>query len=293
VPAVNALLCVAVLGLVLGFRSSSALAAAYGFAVTATMVLTSLIMAFVIFRIWRLRRIWMYGLFAVLLTFDFALFSASATKIPDGAWLPLAIAAALMLIFMTWARGRHLLAAHIAAEKLPVADFLRSCPNIQRVPGMAIYFTRDPGGVPVALLHSLKHYHVLLLTIRTALIPHVKHIHRLHFEELAPGTGRAILTFGFRDEPDVPKALGYLPVEWQEDEMRIGYVLGRQILIPAAHSAMPLWQETLFTIMVRLAGSAMEYYRLPPDAWSSSAARSRFRAGRKARSRRGRSACAR
>ncbi|MBN9088728.1 MAG: KUP/HAK/KT family potassium transporter [Reyranella sp.] len=270
VPAINALLCAAVLGLVLGFRSSSALAAAYGFAVTATMVLTSVIMAFVIFRIWRLRRVWMYGLFAVLFAFDLALFSASATKIPDGAWLPLAIAAALMLIFMTWSRGRELLAAHVAAEKLPVADFLRTCPSIQRVPGMAIYFTRDPGGVPVALLHSLKHYHVLhdkvlLLTIRTALIPHVKHIHRLHFEELAPGTARAILTFGFRDEPNVPKALGYLPIEWQEETLRIGYVLGRQILIPAAHSKMPLWQETLFAIMVRLAGSAMEYYRLPPD----------------------------
>jgi KUP system potassium uptake protein len=270
VPAVNALLCIAVLGLVLGFRSSSALAAAYGFAVTATMVLTTAIMGYVIFRIWRLRRIWMYALFAVLAAFDLALFGASATKIPDGAWLPLAIAAALMLIFTTWARGRALLAAHVAAEKLPVADFVRTCPTIQRVPGMAIYFTRDHEGVPVALLHSLKHYHVLhdkvlLLTIRTALIPHVKHIHRLHFEELAPGTARAVLTFGFRDEPNVPEALGYLPIEWQEEPMRTGYVLGRQILIPAAHSKMPLWRETLFAIMVRLAGSAMEYYRLPPD----------------------------
>jgi KUP system potassium uptake protein len=270
VPAVNAVLCVAVLGLVLSFRSSSALAAAYGFAVTATMVLTSLIMAFVIFRIWRRRRFPMYGIFTILFAFDLVLFSASATKIPDGAWLPLAIAAVLMLIFITWSRGRYLLAAHIAAEKMPVSDFLHTCPRIQRVPGMAIYFTRDPAGVPVALLHSLKHYHVLhdkvlLLTIRTALIPHVRQIHRLHFEELAPGTARAILTFGFRDEPDVPKALGYLPIEWQEEPMRTGYVLGRQILVPAAHSAMPLWQETLFALMVRLAGSAMEYYRLPPD----------------------------
>jgi KUP system potassium uptake protein len=270
VPAVNGVLCIAVLGLVLGFRSSGALAAAYGFAVTATMVLTSLIMGFVIFRIWRRRGFPMYGIFAVLLTVDLALFAASATKIPDGAWLPLAIAAVLMLILTTWARGRALLAAHIAAEKLPVADFVRGSATIQRVPGMAIYFTRDPSGVPVALLHSLKHYHVLhdkvlLLTVRTALIPHVSRINRLHFEELAPGTARAILTFGFRDEPDVPKALGYLPIEWQEEDMRTGYVLGRQILVPAAHSVMPRWQEALFAFMVRLAGSAMEYYRLPPD----------------------------
>jgi KUP system potassium uptake protein len=270
VPAVNALLCVAVIGLVLGFRSSTALASAFGFAVTSTMVLTTLVMGFVIFRIWRLRRIWMIALYAVLLAFDLALFGASATKIPDGAWLPLAIAAVLLLLFTTWGRGRTLLAQRLASEAMPVEDFLHTCARIQRVPGMAVYFTRDPAGVPIALLHSLKHYHVLhervlLLTIRTALTPHVKHVHRLSFEELAPGTACAILTFGFRDEPNVPKALGFLPPEWHEEPLRTGYVLGRQILIPAAHPGMPLWRETLFASMVRLSGSAMEYYRLPPD----------------------------
>jgi len=212
----------------------------------------------------------MFVLYGVLVTFDLALFAASATKIPEGAWLPLVIAAALMLLFTTWGRGRALLAARLADEAMPVEDFLRSCPHIQRVPGLAVYFTRDPDGIPTALLHSLKHYHVLhekvlLLTIRTALLPHVKHVHRLHFEELLPGTARAILTFGFRDEPNVPKALGFLPPEWQEETLRTGYVLGRQILIPAKHRGMSLWRETLFAAMVRLSGSAMEYYRLPPD----------------------------
>jgi KUP system potassium uptake protein len=268
-PAVNALLCVTVIGLVLGFRSSTALAAAFGFAVTSTMVLTTLIMGFVIFRIWRLRTIWARLVYAVLLAFDAALFGASATKIPDGAWLPLVIAAALMLLFTTWARGRTLLANRLAAEALPVEDFLRGTTNVLRVPGLAIYFTRDAAGVPTALLHSLKHHHVLhervlLLTIRTALLPHVKHVHRLHFEELTPGVARALLTFGFRDEPNVPKALGFLPQGWFEEPMRVSYVLGRQILVPAARPGMPLWRETLFAAMVRLSGSAMEYYRLPP-----------------------------
>jgi KUP system potassium uptake protein len=276
-PAVNALLCVAVIGLVLGFRSSTALAAAFGFAVTATMVLTTLIMGFVIFRVWRLPLIWAGPLYAVLLAFDLALFGASATKIPDGAWLPLLIAAALMLLFTTWARGRTLLAKRLADEALPLGDFLRGTANVLRVPGLAIYFTRDQGGVPTALLHSLKHHHVLhqrvlLLTIRTALLPHVKHVYRLHFEEVAPGVAggvasgvaRATLTFGFRDEPNVPKALGFLPLAWQEDEMRTSYVLGRQILVHAARPGMSLWRETLFAAMVRLSGSAMEYYRLPP-----------------------------
>jgi KUP system potassium uptake protein len=272
-PAVNALLCVAVIGLVLGFRSSTALAAAFGFAVTSTMVLTTLIMGFVIFRIWRLPRIWAVPLYAVLLAFDLALFGASATKIPDGAWLPLLIAAALMLLFTTWARGRTLLARRLASDSLPLKDFLRGTTKVMRVPGLAIYFTRDQAGVPTALLHSLKHHHVLhervlLLTIRTALLPHVKHVRRLHFEEVAPevarGVARAVLTFGFRDEPNVPKALGFLPEAWREEEMRTSYILGRQILIHAARPGMSLWRETLFAAMVRLSGSAMEYYRLPP-----------------------------
>jgi KUP system potassium uptake protein len=268
-PAVNALLCVAVIGLVLGFRSSTALAAAFGFAVTSTMVLTTLMMGFVIFRIWRLRRVWAVPLYAVLLASDAALFGASATKIPDGAWLPLVIAAMLMLLFTTWARGRTLLAARLARDAMPVDSFLRTSANAPRVPGLAVYFTRDATGVPTALLHSLKHHHVLhehvlLLTIQTAMLPHVARESRLHFEEIGLGTSRAVLTFGFLDEPDVPAGLTLLPQGWAEDAMRTSYVLGRQILVPAARPGMPQWQEALFAAMVRLSGSATEYFRLPP-----------------------------
>ena len=127
------------------------------------------------------------------MTFDAALFGASATKIPDGAWLPLVIAATLMLLFTTWARGRTLLAARLARDAMPVDSFLHATTNVQRVPGLAVYFTRDAAGVPTALLHSLKHHHVLhervlLLTIRTALLPHVLHGSRLLFEEIGPST---------------------------------------------------------------------------------------------------------
>jgi KUP system potassium uptake protein len=269
VPAVNVVLCVMVIALVLGFRSSNALAAAFGFAVTSTMVLTTLMMGFVVFRIWRLRRAWMIALYAVVFFFDLALFGASATKIPDGAWFPLAIAVVMMLLFTTWGKGRALLAERLAQETLPVADFLQSTARVPRVPGLAVYFTRDASGVPTALLHSLKHYHVLhekvlLLTIRTALLPHVKHVHRLQFEALAPGMARAVLTFGFHDDPNVPKALGFLPADWHEEPLRTGYVLGRQILVPAKRPGMSLWREVLFAGMVRLSGSAMEYYHLPP-----------------------------
>lgn len=225
---------------------------------------------FVVFRIWRLRRPWMVALFGVLLVLDLALFGASATKIADGAWLPMAIAALLMLLFTTWSKGVRLLAERLAGDALPVETFLRSTEKVPRVPGLAVYFTRDPTGTPTALLHSLKHFNVLhervlLLTIRTALTPHVKHVHRLRFEGLAPGLARAVLTFGFRDDPNVPKALGFLPGQWHEDPMRIGYVLGRQILIPSRRPNMPLWQNMLFATMVRLSGPALEYFRLPPN----------------------------
>jgi KUP system potassium uptake protein len=268
-PAVNALLCACVIGLVLGFRSSTALAAAFGFAVTSTMVLTTLIMGFVIFRIWRWRPLVAVPLYGLLLAFDLALFGASATKIPDGGWLPLAIAATLTLLFGTWARGRALLAARLERDAMPVAAYLRATGGVRRIPGLAIYFTRDASGIPTALLHSLKHFHVLhervlLLTIDTALLPHVPAEARLRFEALAPGTGRATLTFGFLDEPDVPQALALLPEAWREETLRTSYVLGRQTLRPASRPGMPRWQEALFAAMVRLSGSAMEYFRLPP-----------------------------
>ena len=152
---------------------------------------------------------------------------------------------------------------------MPVDSFLRATTNVQRVPGLAVYFTRDATGVPTALLHSLKHHHVLhehvlLLTIQTALLPHVARTSRLRFEEIAPNTGRAVLTFGFLDEPDVPDGLALLPPAWTEEATRISYVLGRQILVPAARPGMPLWQEAVFAAMVRLSGSATEYFRLPP-----------------------------
>ena len=108
------------------------------------------------------------------------------------------------------------------------------------------------------------HEHILLLTIQTALLPHVARTSRLRFEEIAPNTGRAVLTFGFLDEPDVPDGLALLPPAWTEEATRISYVLGRQILVPAARPGMPLWQEAVFAAMVRLSGSATEYLRLPP-----------------------------
>jgi KUP system potassium uptake protein len=269
VPAVNAIMCVAVLGLVLAFRSSNALAAAYGFAVTSTMVLTTLMIGYVMFRIWRVRLIWGVPVYAVLLTFDLSLFAASATKIPDGAWLPLCIAAMMTLIFTTWSRGLSLMLAALGREPMSVDAFLKANADVPRVPGLAVYLSRQEGVIPVALPQFLRHTHVLhefvlLLTIRTSLSPRVTPEERLHFEEIAPGMGRAVLTFGFFDEPNVPLALQRLPDGCRHNTDDTSYVVGRLISIPGPHPGMYRWRAVLFRLMLRLAGSATDYFSLPP-----------------------------
>jgi KUP system potassium uptake protein len=140
---------------------------------------------------------------------------------------------------------------------------------VPRARGLAVYLTRDAAGVPRALLHGLKHFQavherVLLLTVETALLPHVPPSERLHFAELTPGVGRAVVTFGFMDAPRVPPVLESLPEGWRTDAMATSFILGRQILVPSARPRMARWRAALFGTMLRLAGSATEYYDLPP-----------------------------
>jgi KUP system potassium uptake protein len=270
VPAVNAIICITVIGLVLAFRSSDALAAAFGFAVTSTMVLTTLMMGFVLFRIWRVRLIWGVPVYAVVLTFDLALFASSATKIPDGAWLPLLIAATMMLIFTTWARGRDAMAASMARDQMPVEQFLRENSGLPRVPGLAVYLSRQPGTVPHALRQIVLHSHVLhecvlLATTETDYAPFVPSDKRLQFEEIAPGMARAVLTFGFFDDPNVPAVLRHLPDGWRHEMDATSFIVGRLVAIPGgAHPPMSRWRCVMFRLMLRLAGSVGEYFSLPP-----------------------------
>ncbi len=267
-PAVNAIICAVVLGLILTFRSSNALAAAFGFAVTSTMLLTTLMIGFVMFRIWRVRLIWGVPVYAVMLTFDLALFAASSTKIPDGAWLPLSIAALMMLIFTTWSRGISLMVAALGRTPMSVEQFLKANADVPRVPGLAVYLSRQAGTVPSALPQCLLHNHVLhefvlLLTLDTDLSPRVAPAQRLRFEEIAPGMGRAVLTFGFFDEPDVPVALQGLPDRWRHEVDDTSFIVGRLIAVRGKEPRMYRWRQMLFRMMLRLAGSATEYFRLP------------------------------
>jgi len=268
-PLVNTLLWLAVVALVLGFGSSSALAAAFGLAVTTAMVLTTLIIGFVIFRIWRWPLIWAAPLYGLLLALDLGLFAASATKFVDGGWLPAVVAIALTLVFATWRKGRALIARSLTEASLPVDLFLKSAEHALRVPGLAVYLTSSAEGIPPALLHNLKHNHVLhervyLLTIDTALTPRVADERRLEFRELSCGLARVTLRFGFMEEPDVPAGLARLVERGERiDPMTTTYFLSRQIVVPSGHPGMAPWREHLFAAMSRIAATPMSTFRLP------------------------------
>jgi KUP system potassium uptake protein len=269
VPGVNAVLFVAVIGLVLGFKSSSALAAAFGLTVTATMVLTTLMVGFIVFRIWRWNPLWAAPVYAVLLILDVALFAASATKFADGGWLPATVALVLAFLFATWRRGRVLVTEELEKAAMPIDLFLHSCAKAIRVPGLAVFMTSSSEGVPPALLHNLKHNHVLhqrvyLLTIETEMTPTVSLDQRVELAELGEGLARVVLRYGFMEEPDVPAALRLLADRGETiDPMRTTYVLSRQTVLPVRGKGMNIGREQLFAAMTRLAATPMTTFKLP------------------------------
>jgi len=234
-------------------------------------VLTTLMMGYVMFRIWRVRPIWAVPVYAVLFCFDLALFAASSTKIPDGAWLPLAIAAAVMVVLSTWSKGIRLLGAALTRDGMKLADLPAAVAGVVRVPGLGVYLSRGAVGVPIPLRKSISIYHalperILLVSIQTALRPRLAPGARMQFREIAPGIGHASLTFGFFEEPNVPAALASLPPPWNAAPETVSYFLGRQNVMPAERSGMARWRTGLFGAMVRLSGSATApYFRLPAE----------------------------
>ncbi len=268
-PVVNGMLFVAVVALVIGFGSSSALAAAFGLAVTTTMVLTTLIIGFVVFRIWRWNPLWAAPAYGVLLLFDLGLFAASTTKFKDGGWLPASVAVLLVILFSTWRKGRALIKAELEKGALPTDLFLASCRKVARVPGLAVYLTSSDEGVPPALLHNLKHNHVLhervyLLTVETAFTPAVQDADRVSLTEVGDGLARVRLRYGFMQEPNVPKGLQHLVEQGERvDPMTTTYFLSRQIVIPSRRPGMALWREHLFAAMSRNSATPMTTFGLP------------------------------
>jgi KUP system potassium uptake protein len=273
VPQVNSALAVGVLLLVLAFKSSDNLAAAYGIAVTGTFICTA-ILAMVVFRRafgWsRAAAILVFGFFLII---DSVFFASNMLKLPEGGWVPLVLAAALMGLMSTWKRGRDLLFARWRQDSLPLASFLARLPasRIVRVPGIAVFLTGNPDYVPNALLHNLKHNKVLhekvlVVTVENVDVPEVAAAERAEVAELAPGFHRVTLHYGFMESPNIPRALEALRAKGVGfDPMQVSYFLGRELLVPATVPKMPFWRLWLFLVMARNAMPATEFFRIPAD----------------------------
>jgi KUP system potassium uptake protein len=270
-PRVNMLLLIGVLLLVMLFRSSSALASAYGIAVTGTMVVTTMLSIVVIRRVWRWPLIAALALMLPFLFIDLTFLAANLLKIFEGGWMPLALGAVVMALMYTWRRGSRLLFEKTRRLEMTLESLVASLEKKPpaRVPGTAVFLTSDPASAPTALLHSLKHYKVLheknvILTVETADTPRIDAAERVRIEPVGKTFSRVVLRFGFMETPNVPKALAIArKLGWQFDIMSTSFFLSRRSLKPAVRSGMPRWQDRLFIALTRVANDATDYFQIP------------------------------
>jgi KUP system potassium uptake protein len=271
IPRINVLLLVAVVLLVFLFRSSSALASAYGIAVTGTMVVTAMMGFVVVWKVWRRSAAVAAALIAPFLFLDLTFLAANLLKVFEGGWVPLALGALVMIAMLTWRRGSRQLFAKSRKLEFPLNDLVAMLEKRppQRVPGTAVFLTSDPASAPTALMHSLKHYKVLheknvILTIEVAPSPRVDPAERVQLENISPTFSKVRLRFGFMESPNVPKALAIArKLGWQFDIMSTSFFLSRRALRPAANSGMPRWQDRLFIMLSRSANDATDYFQIP------------------------------
>ncbi len=272
-PGVNWVLMVSTILLVLGFQNSNRLAAAYGVAVTTTMVITTLLYLVVTVRTWNWPPVAAVSLSMGFLAVDLAFFGANIIKVQHGGYVPLVLAVAIFVLMSTWKRGRRILAQRLQQEALPVDLFLgdveRNPPH--RVPGTAVFMTGNPAGIPGALLHNLKHNHVLhervaLLTVATEELPVVSAKDRLTVEPLGQGFFRLRARYGFMETPDIPRLLALAEGQgFPFDPATTTYFLGREILITSDKPGMARWRKSLFRLMSRNAQSATTFFGIPPN----------------------------
>ena len=273
VPYANTALMIGVILLVIGFRSSANLAAAYGIAVTGTMATTTVLALIVARRLWGWPLWQCLGLGVLFMIVDLSFLGANLLKIPNGGWFPVGVGLVVFTLMMIWKRGRQILARRLLEESLPLPMFLRRRKEstIPKVPGTAIFLTSDPDSVPTALLHNLKHNKILhervvFLTVLTEPVPRVPGNDRVHVEGLAEGFYRIVLRYGFSQDADIPKALRLCRTLGLEfDLMETSFFIGRETLIPSVRADMPLWQEKIFVSMSRNALSATDFFRIPSN----------------------------
>jgi KUP system potassium uptake protein len=273
IPALNWSLMLGCIAIVVGFGSSSNLAAAYGVAVTATMVITTILLGVVERDKWGWSLPLTLALSGFFLVIDLAFFGANIIKIPHGGWFPLVVGALIFLLMTTWKKGRRILAARLLSRAHPIEDFLRDIsknPPV-RVPGTAVFMNGTAAGTPPALMHNLEHNKVLhervvLLTVKTRQSPYVEAEERVKIEALGHEFYRMIINYGFMEDPDIPKVLEDVgPPAPTFDPMNTTYFLGRETVMASKQPDMMIWREKLFALMSRNASSATAYFCLPPN----------------------------
>ena len=272
-PRVNWGLMIATMALVIGFRSSGNLAAAYGIAVTGDMVITSLLAAVVFHEIWRWSKLKTGLLVTLFLITDLAFFSANVLKIPDGGWVPLLIGIIILTMMLTWKSGRSMVYTRLKADAMAIEPFIEAigAHPPPRVPGTAVFMTPNPDGVPHAMLHNLKHNKVLhekvvILTVKFLDIPHTNLEERVSVEALPYEFYRVTVKYGFKDEPDLPRDLALCAKYGLEiDTMDTSYFIGKESLIASHKSGMAYWRKKIFIGLFRTAETITNQFKLPPN----------------------------
>jgi KUP system potassium uptake protein len=274
IPQINWLLCVFVLALVVGFQSSTNLAAAYGVSVSGVMCVTTLIAYVVARHVWGWSRARALAVTALLITVDLSFFLANVVKIADGGWLPLVVGACLYAIFTTWKIGRRILVERLHESTVPLEPFIARLKDGSppRVAGTAVFMTGARDGVPYAMLHNLKHNKVLhervvLLTVVTEQIPVVPDKERMRVEPLEKNFWRIVLRYGFMEGPNIPRALRLAqPSGLKFEMMDTSFFFGRENLVTKkSQPLMPRWREKLFIALSKNAYSATAFFRIPSN----------------------------
>jgi len=273
VPQVNWALMVATIVIVIGFRSSAALAAAYGIAISMTMVITAVLLHVVATERWKWPLPIALMLTGTFLVVDLAFFGANLLKFMQGGWLPIVIAWFLFTLMTTWKSGRRILADRLTARAIPLEDFMAAVdahPPV-RVPGTAVFMTAQPRGTPPALAHNLRHNkvlheHVIVLTVRTQPVPYVRSEEQVDVQSLGTGVYNVVVRYGFMQDPHVPDALRISREKGaQMDVDDVTYFLGRETIIVSKRPGMAMWREKLFVLMARNAVRATAFFRLPAE----------------------------
>jgi KUP system potassium uptake protein len=271
VPWINGMLLVLVILAVVGFRSSDNLGAAYGIAVTGTMVVTTLLALIVERRMWRWPWIVIVATAMVFLCIDLSFFGANLIKVEHGGWFPLVLGLVVFIVMTTWRRGRELLLRELRQSGLALQPFIESIAEHppHRVPGTAVFMTANANAVPHALLHSLKHYKVLhernvILSVETLETPLADADERIELQDLGHAFHAMTLRFGFAETQDVPAALAACAIHGKGfDMMDTTFFLSRETIVASPRAGMALWRDKLFAIMARNALAATAFFRIP------------------------------